>query len=129
MRPHCGWVAKGYSQHYGVDYNEMFMLVIRLENLRLLLAYATANNLKINQMDVDSVFLQADLNKEVYITQPQGFKLTTNPHYICRLNKSLYGLKQAPLAWNHTLNHKLQDKLCFSLLEADLCIYLRQDKD
>jgi transposase InsO family protein len=95
------WVAKGYSQQEGIDYNDTFAPVVRLENMRLLIAYATQHNLEIDQMDIDSAFLQATLQDEIYVAQPQGFVSTTHPHYVCKLNKSLYGLKQAPLEWNN----------------------------
>jgi len=64
------WVAKGFSQQYGINYNETFAPVMRMENLRLLLAIATTLDLEIKQVDVNSAFLQADLDEEIYITQP-----------------------------------------------------------
>ncbi len=101
------WVAKGFSQLYGVDYDETFAPVVRLENLRLLLALANALNLEIHQMDVDSAFLHAHLTEEIYVTQPEGFVSPEHPHHVCHLLKSLYGLKQAPYAWNKAIDAHL----------------------
>jgi hypothetical protein len=119
------WVAKGYSQRYGIDYDETFAPVVRLENLRLLLAHAAAHDLEIHQMDVDSTFLQAELDQEIYITQPDGYVSPEHPDYVCKLKKSLYGLKQAPLLWNRTIDEFLH-KLGFSPTAADPCIYERE---
>jgi hypothetical protein len=121
-------VAKGYSQQEGIDYNDTFAPVVRLENMRLLIAYATQHNLEIDQMDIDSAFLQATLQDEIYVAQPQGFVSTTHPHYVCKLNKSLYGLKQAPLEWNKTLNNFLLQN-GFNSIDADSCIYIKHEKE
>ncbi|MHB1955508.1 MAG: Ty1/Copia family ribonuclease HI, partial [Sulfobacillus sp.] len=94
----------------------------------LLLGYATIRDLEIHQMDVDSAFLNAELKEEVYITQPEGYLSKKYPHYVCRLKKSLYGLKQAPLAWNQTLDSHLRAN-GFSPIEADSCIYVRQQEE
>jgi hypothetical protein len=117
------WVAKGYTQQQGIDYDETFAPVVHLENLRLLLALATLLNLEVNQIDVDSAFLQADVDEQVYISQPEGFESTQHPDYICLLQKSLYRLKQAPLLWNRTFDMHMCT-IGFTPLEADLCIYI-----
>ncbi len=101
------WVVKGYSQHHGIDYNKTFAPVVCLENLHMLLAYATLCEFKINQMDVEFAFLQADLSKTVFVKQLEGFVSQTHSDYICKLNKSLYELKQAPLMWNCILDKHL----------------------
>src|SRR5690606_18612045 len=103
------WVGKGYSQRPGIDFNETFSPIVRIENLQLLLAIATALDLKIHQMDVDTTFLNTKLTEEVYIEQPEGFVDPNKLHHVCRLLKSLYGLKQAPHEWNRTLNAHLHD--------------------
>ncbi len=90
-------MAKGYSQHHGINYDKTFVLMVHLENLHMLLAYAILCDFKIDQMDVDSAFLQAGLSKTVYVKQPKGFVSQTHLDYVCRQNKSLYRLKQAPL--------------------------------
>ncbi len=93
--------------------------------MHLLLAYANALNLEIHSMDIDSTFLQADLEKEIYVTQPEGFVSPQHPDYVCHLKKSLYSLKQAPLAWNKTINCHLQVQ-GFQPTLGDLCIYVRK---
>jgi hypothetical protein len=88
------WVAKGYSQHPGVNFNKTFSPIIHMENLHLLLTLTTALNLEVHQMDIDTTFLNTKLTKEVYMDQPEGFIDPDKPHYTCRLLKSLYGLNQ-----------------------------------
>jgi hypothetical protein len=100
------------------------MPVIKAESLRLLLAFANANNYKIQPIDVDTVFLHAPLNKETYVMQPEGFIDKEHPDYICLLHKSLYGLKQAPMEW-----YKMIDThLCansYEPMDADPCLYIK----
>ncbi len=114
---------KGFSQLYSINYNETFAPVVHLENLHLLLALATALDLEIHQMDVDSVFLHAHLIEEIYVTQPEGFISSEHPHHVCCLLKSLYGLKQAPYMWNKAIDaHLLSNG--FVPTDADPCIYI-----
>ncbi|KAL8097413.1 hypothetical protein AgCh_030516 [Apium graveolens] len=96
-------VAKGYSQHDGIDYDETFAPVARLEAIRIFLAYAAHKKFTVFQMDVKSAFLNGELEEEVYVEQPPGFVDTKHPDYVYRLDKALYGLKQAPRAWYETL--------------------------
>jgi len=92
------WVACGFSQHEGIDYLDTYAPVLRLENLSFLLAYAILMGYEIHSMDVNNAFLQALLDKDIYISQAEGFESKEHPDYICRLICALYGLKQAPLA-------------------------------
>ncbi|KAL8090564.1 hypothetical protein AgCh_039861 [Apium graveolens] len=96
-------VAKGYSQQEGIDYDETFAPVVRLEAIRIFLAYAAHKKFTIFQMDVKSAFLNGELEEEVYVEQPPGFVDSKHPDYVYRLDKALYGLKQAPRAWYETL--------------------------
>ena len=96
-------VAKGYSQQEGIDYDETFAPVARLEAIRLFLAYAAHKKFKVFQMDVKSAFLNGKLEEEVFVEQPPGFVDSKHPDYVYRLDKALYGLKQAPRAWYETL--------------------------
>jgi hypothetical protein len=89
-------VYKGYAQVEGQDFDETFALVERLEAIKMFRSYSCHNNFKVYQMDVNSSFLNGDLEEEVYMEQPEGFSLTDNPNYVYKLNKDLYGLKQAP---------------------------------
>ena len=96
-------VAKGYSQQEGIDYDETFAPVARLEAIRIFLAYAAHMKFKVFQMDVKSAFLNGELEEEVYVEQPPGFIDPKYPNHVYRLDKALYGLKQAPRAWYETL--------------------------
>jgi hypothetical protein len=103
-------VCKGYAQIEGLDFDETFAPVERLEAIRMFLAYACHKRFKVYQMDVKSTFLNGGLSEEVYMEQPEGFKLFDNPDLVCKLKKALYGLKQAPQAWYHRLDTYLKDK-------------------
>ena len=99
-------VCKGYSQQEGIDYEEAFALVARIEVVRMFLEYAAYNKFKVYQMDVKSTFLNGELEEEVYIEQPEGFPLTQGD-MVCKLKKALYGLKQAPRTWYARLDKYL----------------------
>ena len=99
--------AKGYSQEEGLDFDESFALVARLEAIRIFLAYVAHANLKVYQMDVKSAFLNGELEEEVYVQQPPGFEDLDFPHFVYRLFKAPYGFKQAPRAWYDTLSQFL----------------------
>ncbi|GJT56412.1 retrovirus-related pol polyprotein from transposon TNT 1-94 [Tanacetum coccineum] len=92
-------VAQGYNQREGIDYDETYALVARLESIRILLAIACANDFKLLQIDVKSAFLEGFINEEVYVAQPLRFIDFQKPNYVYKLKKVLYGLKQAPKAW------------------------------
>jgi hypothetical protein len=79
-----------------------------MEAIRFLLSYACSKIFKLYQMDVKSAFLNGELEEEVYIKQPEGFQLSENTDYVCKLKKALYGLKQAPRAWYLRLDKYLQ---------------------
>ncbi|GJT19773.1 retrovirus-related pol polyprotein from transposon TNT 1-94 [Tanacetum coccineum] len=92
-------VAQGYNQQEGIDYDETYAPVARLESIRILLAYACALDFKLFQMDVKNAFLNGFINEEVYVAQPSGFIDFEKPDHVYKLKKALYGLKQAPKAW------------------------------
>ncbi|GKB17825.1 retrovirus-related pol polyprotein from transposon TNT 1-94 [Tanacetum coccineum] len=92
-------VAQGYNQQEGIDYDETYAPVARLESIRILLAIACANDFKLYQMDVKSAFLNGFINEEVYVAQPPGFIDFQKPNYVYKLKKALYALKQAHKAW------------------------------
>ncbi|GJS24203.1 retrovirus-related pol polyprotein from transposon TNT 1-94 [Tanacetum coccineum] len=91
-------VAKGYRQEEGIDFEESFAPVARLEAVRMFIAYAAHKNITIFQMDVKTAFLNGLLKEEVYVSQSEGFIDPEFPDHIYRLKKALYGLKQAPRA-------------------------------
>jgi hypothetical protein len=96
-------VAKGYSQVKGLDFGETYAPVVRLESIRILLAYATYHGFKLYQMDVKSPFLNGPIKEEVYVEQSPGFEDSEYPNHVYKLSKVLYGLKQAPRAWYECL--------------------------
>nr|GEU38484.1 copia protein [Tanacetum cinerariifolium] len=96
-------VAVGYSQQEGIDYDETFAPVARIEAIRLFLAYVAHKDFTIFQMDVKTTFLNGILKEEVYVGQPPSFISKQYPDHVYALDKALYGLKQAPLAWYDVL--------------------------
>jgi hypothetical protein len=102
-------VAKGYVQQEGIDYEETFAPVARMETVRIFLSIASQLNLTVYQMDVKSAFLNGYLKEEVYVEQPQGFIVEGKEDKVYRLKKALYGLKQAPRAWYSRIDKYLHD--------------------
>ncbi|KAI3770975.1 hypothetical protein L6452_02123 [Arctium lappa] len=96
-------VAQGYTQEEGINYEEVFALVARVEAIRLFLAYASYMKFKVYVMDVKSAFLYGTIDEEVYVCQPPGFENPSYPNRVYKLKKALYGLHQAPRAWYDTL--------------------------
>nr|GFA12207.1 hypothetical protein [Tanacetum cinerariifolium] len=89
-------VTCGYCQEEGIDFEESFALITRLEAIRIFLAYAAQKNMVVYQMDVKTTFLNGNLREEVYVSQPDGFVDQDNPNHVYKFKKALYGLKQAP---------------------------------
>jgi hypothetical protein len=117
-------VCKGYAHIEGIDFEETFSPVARMEAICLLLAYACSKNVKVYQMDVKSSFLNGELEEEVYIEQLEGFQLSENIDYVCKLKKALYGLKQAPRPWYSRLDKYLQQE-GFRKGSADNNLYIK----
>jgi hypothetical protein len=92
-------VAKGYSQVKGLDFDETYAAVARLESICILLAYDTYHGFMLYQMDVKSAFLNGPIKEEVYVEKPPGFEDSEYPNHVYKLSKALYGLKKAPRAW------------------------------
>ncbi|GJS84793.1 putative ribonuclease H-like domain-containing protein [Tanacetum coccineum] len=92
-------VAQGHRQEEGIDYDEVFAPVARIEAIRLFLAFASYMGFLVYQMDVKSAFLYGEIEEEVYVTQPKGFEDPYFPKHVYRVVKALYGLHQAPRAW------------------------------
>ncbi|KAE8665322.1 Detected protein of unknown function [Hibiscus syriacus] len=91
--------AKGYDQKEGINYNEVFSPVVKHSSIRILLALVAQLNLELAQLDVKTAFLHGDLEEEIYMTQPEGYKDGGCEKWVCKLNKSLYGLKQSLRQW------------------------------
>nr|GEW56838.1 retrovirus-related Pol polyprotein from transposon TNT 1-94 [Tanacetum cinerariifolium] len=110
IRSKARLVAKGYAQEEGIDFEESFAPVVRLEAFRIFIAYAAHRSFPIYQMDVKTTFLNGPLKEEVYVAQPDGFIDPDHPEKVYRLRKALYGLKQAPRAWYDKLSTFLTTK-------------------
>ncbi|GJY90495.1 retrovirus-related pol polyprotein from transposon TNT 1-94 [Tanacetum coccineum] len=121
-------VALGYRQKEGIDFEESFALVARLDTIRLFFAYAAHMNMIVYQMDVKTAFLNGILRKEVYVSQPDVLD-QDNPNHVYKLKKALYGLKQAPRAWYDLLSKFLLSQE-FSKGTVDPTLFIRrQGKD
>lgn len=123
-------VAKGYNQRYGIDYDEVFAPVVKYVSLRLILAIAAQHNWEIQQLDVDTAFLYAPVEEEIYMEQPEGFerKDEDGNKLFCRLKKRLYGTNQAGRNWNNTLDAWLHD-FGFQRSMADPGVYIYDEEN
>jgi hypothetical protein len=122
-------VAQGFSQKEGIDYEETFAPVARLEAIKILLAFSVAKGFKLHQMDVKSAFLNGVLEEEMYVRQPPGFESEKYPHGVYKLRKALYGLKQVPRAWYGKLRGFLFER-GFEMGKVDQTLFsLRQGSD
>nr|GEY10110.1 hypothetical protein [Tanacetum cinerariifolium] len=121
-------VARGYRQEEGIDFEESFSLVARLEAIWIFLAYDVHKNMVVYQMDVRTAFLNGTLREEVYVSQPDGFVDSDNPNHVYKLKKALYGLKQAPHTWYDMLSSFLlsQD---FSKGSVDPTLFIQKNVD
>nr|GEU37898.1 hypothetical protein [Tanacetum cinerariifolium] len=97
-------VTRGYCQEEGIDFEESFAPVARMEAIRIFLAYDAHKSFIVFQMDVKTAFLHGTLKEDVYVCQPKGFIDADNPIHVFKLKKALYGLKQAPRAWYDELS-------------------------
>ena len=118
-------VAKGYSQEEGTDYEETYSPLARYTSICSVLAIANQSDLELHQMDVQTAFLNGALEEEIYISQPEGYKVKGKENSVCKLNKSLYGLKQASRCWYKTMDAYLK-KSDYVQCHADTCFYMKQ---
>nr|GFA41335.1 retrovirus-related Pol polyprotein from transposon TNT 1-94 [Tanacetum cinerariifolium] len=118
-------VAKGYRQKDGINFEESFAPVVRIEAIHIFIANAASKNMTIYQMDVKTTFLNDELKEEVYVSQPDGFVDPDHPTHVYRLKTALYRLKQAPRAWYDTLSRFLLDNK-FSKGTVDPTLFTRK---
>ena len=119
-------IARGFTQEYGIDYEETFSLVARLSSIRTLIAVSTACKWPLFQMDVKNVFLNVELLEEVYMKLPLGYSHPPGfPYRVFRLRRKLYGLKQAPRAWFANFSSTISQH-GFSGSSFDTALFLRQ---
>src|SRR3984957_3632939 len=121
-------VCKGYAQQEGIDFEETFAPVARLEVIRMFLSLSSFQNFKVFQMDVKFSFLNGDLEEEVYIEQPDGLIHGNDPKLVCKLKKALYGLKQAQRACYYRMDKYLHQQ-GFSKGSTDRNLYIKIDND
>ncbi|GJS14485.1 putative ribonuclease H-like domain-containing protein [Tanacetum coccineum] len=120
-------VAQGYTQEEGIDYDEVFAPVARIEAIRLFLAYALFMGFIVYQMDVKSAFLYGTIEEEVYVCQPPGFEDPQFPDKVYKVEKALYGLHQAPRAWYETLSaYLLENRFRRGIIDKTL--FIKKDK-
>lgn len=124
------FVAKGYSQRSGIDYEETFSPTADMTSVRVLMQKAAQDKLILHQMDVKTAYLHAPIDCEIYMEQPEGYerKSETGEKLVCMLQKSLYGLKQSGRNWNAMLHACLTEN-GFEQNSADNCVYSKQKKD
>jgi len=120
-------VAKGFSQVEGIDYDAIFSPVVQFETVRLMIALAALKNWHITGLDVKTAFLYGELNEELYMEQPEGFKVKGQEGKVLRLKCAIYGLKQVTLAWWKALD-KSMGELGFTCLCSDSGIFVNKDQ-
>ncbi|GJR94604.1 putative ribonuclease H-like domain-containing protein [Tanacetum coccineum] len=120
-------VAQGYTQEEGIDYDEVFALIARIEAIRLFLAYSSFMGFMVYQMDVKSAFLYGQIKEEVYVCQRSGFEDPDYPNKVYKVVKALYGLHQAPRAWYETLAKYLLDN-GFHRGKIDQTLFIKKQK-
>ncbi|KAK8931206.1 hypothetical protein KSP39_PZI016897 [Platanthera zijinensis] len=118
------FVAKGFAQKRGVDFDEIFSPVVKHCSIRMLLAIAAMWDMELEQMDVKTAFLHGSLDEEIYILQPDGFVRPGDEKKVCKLKRSLYGLKQAPRMWNKRFD-TFMTSYGYSRSQYDSCVYYR----
>nr|GEY77000.1 retrovirus-related Pol polyprotein from transposon TNT 1-94 [Tanacetum cinerariifolium] len=121
-------VVRGYRQEKGIDFEESFAPVARMEAIRIFLAYAAHKGFTVYQMDVKTAFLHGSLKEDVHVCQPEGFIDADYPSHVYKLKKALYGLKQAPKAWYDELSTFLLQN-GFSKGTIDLTLFTRRFDD
>ncbi|GKD50198.1 putative ribonuclease H-like domain-containing protein [Tanacetum coccineum] len=120
-------IAQGYTQEEGIDYDEVFAPVARIEAIRLFLAYASFMGFMVYQMDVKSAFIYGQIEEEVYVGHPLGFEDPDYPDKVYKVVKALYGLHQAPRAWYETLAKYLLDN-GFYREKIDKTLFIKKQK-
>ncbi|GJX35327.1 putative ribonuclease H-like domain-containing protein [Tanacetum coccineum] len=120
-------VAQGYTQEEGIDYDEIFAPIAKIEAIRLFLAYASFKDFVVYQMDVKSAFLYGKIEEEVYVYQPPGFEDPDFPDKVYKVEKALYGFHQAPRAWYETLSTYLLDNY-FQRGQIDKTLFVKKFK-
>jgi hypothetical protein len=112
-------VAQGFTQREGVDFDEVFLPVVRFETVRIMLALAALEDWHISAVDVRNTYLYGQLNEELHVCQPEGFKIPGQENKVQHLLRALYGLKQAGLVWWRELAKSMVEELGFEAINSD----------
>ena len=121
-------VVKGYSQRHGIDYDEVFSLMVRHTSIRVVLALVAHQDLELEQLDVKTTFIHGNLDEEIFMEQAEGFKKPGIENLVCRLKKSLYGLKQSPRQWYKRFD-SFMIQIGYTRCEYDCYIYVKMLDD
>ena len=118
----------GFLQVYGRDFFETTAPVSKMKSIKLILSLAARLDLELHQIDFDTAFLNAELEEEIYMEQPEGFAEGQEHDMVWKLLKALYGFKQAPREWNKTLDKHLI-RLGYKPLISDPCVYIKKEQN
>lgn len=118
-------VAKDFTRREGVDFNEIFSLVVKHTSIRVLLSLVAHFNMELEQMDVKTAFLHGDLEEKILMQQPIGYEVQGKEDWVCLLKKSLYGLKQSPMQWYRRFDSFML-KNNFQRSKFDSCVYFKK---
>ncbi|KAG8482597.1 hypothetical protein CXB51_024457 [Gossypium anomalum] len=121
-------ITKGYSQIPGVDFTDVFSLVVKHSSIRALLGIVAMHDLELEQLDVKTAFLHGELEEDIYMQQPEGFIVSEKEDYVCLLRKSLYGLKQSPRQWYKRFDSFMTSH-DFKRSSLDSCVYFKKNSD
>lgn len=117
-------VAKEYSQRKGIDYDEVFSPVVRHTSIKIILALVASYDMELEQLDLKTAFLHGDLEEDIYMVQPEGFKQPKTERLVCRLWKSLYRLKQSTRQWYKKFDSYMI-QIGYTRCEYDCCVYVK----
>ena len=115
-------VAEGFFQKQGVDYDEIFCLIVRFESVRTIIALPAKHDLKLHRLEITTAFLNGQFKEAIYMKQPEGFEIKVKDDLVCKVKRSIYGLKQSSRCWSEAIDSKLK-RMHFKQLENDPCIY------
>ena len=121
-------VVKGFGQKQGIDFDENFSLVVKMCSIRVILGLAASMNLELEKLDIKTAFLHGDLDEEIFIKQPEGFKVKGKENMVYKLKKSLYELKQAPRQWYKKFDSFMMSQE-YKRTSADPSVYVRRFHD
>ena len=118
-------MAKGFKQEQGVDFDEIFSPVVKMTTFCVMLALVAKNDLDLFQMDVKTAFLHGDLDKEIYMEQPNGYEVYRKMPLVCKLNKCLYRLKQSPRKCYKNFDTFMRSQ-SYAKSNEDSCLYMKK---